>query len=116
MSNAYKRASRGNHEYEYIADGVQVINSAKSTTQRDERVLAETDAGFGRHLIPGKRPALILVDFVKAYFEPGAQLYMGLDDCLHSASRLLKAARAAGILVVHTQVSFSEGGVNGSLF
>ncbi len=83
---------------------------------RDERVLAGDEAGFGRHLVPGKRPALILVDFVKAYFEPGAQLYMGLDDCLHSASRLLRAARSAGILVVHTQVSFSEGGVDGGVF
>lgn len=83
---------------------------------RDERVLAGDEAGFGRHLVPGKRPALILVDFVKAYFEPGAQLYMGIDDCLHSASRLLRAARSAGILVVHTQVSFSEGGVDGGVF
>lgn len=83
---------------------------------RDERVLAGDEAGFGRHLVPGERPALILVDFVKAYFEPGAQLYMGIDNCLHSASRLLRAARSAGILVVHTQVSFSEGGVDGGVF
>lgn len=116
MSNAYERAPGGNHEYEYIADGVRVVNSAKPTTQRDERVLPETTAGFGRHLKPGNRPALILVDFVKAYFEPGAQLYMGLDSCLHSAARLLKAARQAGILIIHTQVSFSEGGVNGGVF
>jgi maleamate amidohydrolase len=116
MPHASKRVPRGNHEYEYIADGVQLINSAKSTTHRDARVLPETTAGFGRHLIPGNRPALILVDFVNAYFEPSAQLYMGLDDCLHSASRLLKAARAAGILVVHTQVSYSEDGVDGGVF
>lgn len=116
MPHASKRDPRTENEYEYIAVftlGAQVINSAKS---RDERVLPETTAGFGRHLKPGNRPALILVDFVKAYFEPGAQLYMGLDDCLHSASRVLKAARAAGILIVHTQVSFSEGGVDGGVF
>ena len=83
---------------------------------RDERVLAGEEAGFGRALKPNKRPALILVDFVKAYFEPGAQLYMGLDSCLHSAARLLKAARDAGVLVVHTQVSYSEGGTDGGHF
>ncbi len=83
---------------------------------RDQSVLASDEAGFGRHLVPGKRPALILIDFVKAYFEPGTQLYMGLDSCLHSAARLLEAARDAGILVVHTQVSFSEGGVDGGVF
>jgi len=93
-----------------------VSKTTTSAGQRDDRVLAETDAGFGRHLIPGKRPALIMVDFVKAYFEPGAQLYMGLDDCLYSAARLLEAARKAGILIIHTQVSFSEGGVDGGVF
>lgn len=97
-------------------NGVDVMSATQNEKSRDERVLTEDAAGFGRHLKPGKRPALILVDFVKAYFEPGAQLYMGLDSCLHSAARLLQAARKAGILVVHTQVSFSEGGVDGGVF
>ncbi len=97
-------------------NGVHVMSSMQTGDTRDERVLASDVAGFGRHLEPGKRPALILVDFVKAYFEPGAQLYMGLDSCLHSAARLLKAARDAGILIVHTQVSYSEGGVDGGVF
>jgi len=84
-------------------------------TGRDE-VMSDAEAGFARHLEPGARPALVLVDFARAYFEPGAQLYMGLDDCLSSAARLLAAARAAGILVVHTRVSFVEGGIDGGLF
>jgi len=79
-------------------------------------VLQGTDSGFGMPLKPGKKPALVMVDFVRAYFEPGAQLYMGLDDCLHSAARILKAARDAGILVIHTQVAFSQGGVDGGHF
>jgi len=83
---------------------------------RDERVLKGPESGFGTPLAPGKRPALVMVDFVRAYFEPGAQLYMGLDDCLHSAARILKAARDAGILVIHTQVAFSQGGVDGGHF
>ncbi len=96
--------------------GAHLMSEIPTPSGRDERVLANDEAGFGRHLTPGKRPALIMVDFVKAYFEPGAQLYMGLDSCLHSAQRLLKAARKAGILVIHTQVSFSEGGVDGGVF
>lgn len=87
-----------------------------NSPQRDERVLKGADSGFGTPLRPGKKPALVMVDFVRAYFEPGAQLYMGLDDCLHSAARVLKAARDAGILVIHTQVAFSEGGVDGGHF
>ena len=87
-----------------------------SQAARDERVLKGPESGFGTPLKPGKKPALVMVDFVRAYFEPGAQLYMGLDDCLHSASRILKAARDAGILVIHTQVAFSQGGVDGGHF
>ncbi len=92
------------------------MSSEQTVGILDQSVLPSEIAGFGRHLVPGKRPALILVDFVKAYFESGAQLYMGHDSCLHSAARLLKAARDAGLLVVHTQVSFSEGGVDGGVF
>lgn len=83
---------------------------------RDARVLAAAEAGYENHLEPGRTPAIVMVDFVRAYFEPGAQLYMGVDGCLHSASRLLAAAREAGILVVHTKVSYSRGGLDGGHF
>jgi maleamate amidohydrolase len=87
-----------------------------NSPRRDERVLLGADSGFGRELTPGKRPAIVMVDFVRAYFEPGAQLYMGVDECLHSGARVLAAARQAGILVIHTKVSFTEGGVDGGHF
>jgi maleamate amidohydrolase len=75
-----------------------------------------TSAGFGRALAPGRSPALILVDLVEAYFNPDAELYIGTADCLASASRVLAAAREAGIPVVHTKVSFAVGGVDGGPF
>lgn len=85
--------------------------------------MSETDldqdyagAGFGRTLEPGPRPALVLIDLVRAYFEPGAELYMGRDDCLQEAAGVLEAARSAGIPVVHTRVSFSAGGLDGGVF
>jgi maleamate amidohydrolase len=73
-------------------------------------------AGFGRALEPGPRPALLLIDFVRAYFEPGAELYLGSDDCLHTAAGLLEAARAAGIPAVFTCVKYAAGGADGGLF
>ena len=33
----------------------------------------------------GKRPALILIDFVEAYFDRGCALYAGVEDALASA-------------------------------
>ncbi|MBU1587540.1 MAG: isochorismatase family protein [Actinobacteria bacterium] len=79
-------------------------------------VLGDDEAGFTGHLVPGATPAVVFVDFVRAYFEPGQQLYMGLDDCLVSAQRILAAARQAGVLIVHTKVSFAAGGVDGGQF
>lgn len=73
-------------------------------------------AGFGRRLEPGERPALALIDLVRAYFEQGADLCMGSDDCLAHAAEVLACARDAGIPVVHTRVAFSGNGADGGLF
>jgi maleamate amidohydrolase len=79
-------------------------------------VLGQEEAGFARRLPLGAHPALVMVDMVRAYFEPGAQLYMGRDDSLHAAAHLLAAARAAGVPVVHTRVAFTGGGADGGRF
>ena len=64
----------------------------------------------------GKRPALVLVDFAKAYFDPDCDLYAGVDDALASALRVRAAARAAGVPVVLTEVVYHDSGVNGGRF
>jgi len=64
----------------------------------------------------GEQPALILVDFVQAYFDPTCELYADVDNALASALRLVEAARAAGILIVYTNVVYQEGGRNGGVF
>src|SRR5690606_18862819 len=81
-----------------------------------EGVLSDAEAGYGQGLVPGPRPALIMIDFARAYFEPGAGFYMGRDDCLASAERLLESARVAGVHVVHTKVAYAEGGIDGGYF
>jgi maleamate amidohydrolase len=74
-------------------------------------------AGFGRRLTPGTRPALLVVDLVRAYFTPGAELYLGRrHPCLDSAARLLEAAREQAVPVVHTRVSYAPGGADGGVF
>lgn len=71
---------------------------------------------FAGSLELGARPALVLIDLARAYFEPGAPFYLGSDDSLQSASRLLAAARAADVLIVHTKVSFTPGAADGGIF
>ncbi|MFI0354971.1 isochorismatase family protein [Actinomadura sp. 9N407] len=75
-----------------------------------------TSAGFGRALDWGSSPAVIVIDMVRAYFQPGAELYLGGRDCLESAARVVAAARAAGVPVLHTRVAYGPRGLDGGLF
>lgn len=64
----------------------------------------------------GKKPALILVDFVQAYFDRDCDLYSGVEDTLESAIRVRDAARKAGILVVYTNVVYHPSAIDGGRF
>ena len=64
----------------------------------------------------GKAPALILVDFVAAYYVESSPLYAGVEDELASALRIRDAARAAGIPVIYTNVVYQKGGADGGVF
>ncbi len=71
---------------------------------------------YGNKIGFGKRPALILIDFVEAYFDPSCELYAGVDDALASALRVRGAARAKGLPIILTQVVYHPSGVNGGWF
>ncbi len=71
--------------------------------------------GFGHHLAPGRAPALLLIDFVEAYFAPASPLYAAVEPARAAAVRLLQAARAAAIPIVHTNVEYQPGGRNGGI-
>ena len=73
-------------------------------------------AGYHKRLGYGDRPALLLIDFVQAYFEPGSPFYAGVDAALASGMRVLAAARRAGIPVIFTNVAFQAGGLDGGVF
>ncbi len=84
---------------------------------KDEGDLSANYAGaFGGHLPFGKRPALLIVDFVKAYLEKDSPLYARVEDALASNERLLAAARGARIPVVFTNVEYEPGGADGGVF
>ena len=72
--------------------------------------------GFGLALPAGHRPALVVVDFVQAYLEPGSPLYAGVEPARAATEILLAAARDAVIPIVHTNVSYEAGGRNGGIF
>lgn len=72
--------------------------------------------GFGHALAFGRRPALLVVDFVQAYLAPESPLYAGVEAAREACMTLLGAARAAGMPVVHTQVRYQPGGRDGGVF
>lgn len=74
-------------------------------------------SGFGRRLGPGRRPVLLVVDFVNAYLRPTSPLYAGVETALESATRLVFAARTANVPVIFTKVVYREpNGSDGTTF
>jgi nicotinamidase-related amidase len=72
--------------------------------------------GFGSRLSAGRRPALLIVDFVEAYLARESPLYAGVEATRDAAVHLLGEARRAGLPVVHTFVEYEPGGRNGGIF
>jgi maleamate amidohydrolase len=70
----------------------------------------------GRALLPGSRPALLIIDFVRAYLIPESPLYAGVETAREATVQLLRLARLTGIPIVHTCVSYQTGGRNGGIF
>ena len=81
-----------------------------------EDLIENYKRAFGRRVGFGERPALVLVDFAHAYFDPACELYAGVESALASALRIRAAARAAGVPVILTEVVYQEGGINGGRF
>jgi nicotinamidase-related amidase len=72
--------------------------------------------GFGSRLAAGRKPALLIVDFVEAYLARESPLYAGVEAVRDAAVQLLGVARRAGLPVVHTFVEYEPGGRNGGIF
>lgn len=72
---------------------------------------------FDSRLGFGARPALIVIDFMRAYTTPGAPLHAeGVVRAVEQSVALLAAARETGIPVIHTRVLFHPSGMDGGLF
>ncbi|EIZ80508.1 hydrolase, isochorismatase family protein [Novosphingobium sp. Rr 2-17] len=82
----------------------------------EEELLANYKKAYDNRVGFGTRPALLLIDFCQAYFEPGNALYAEVDDAIASALRLRTAARAAGVPVILTNVVYHPSGIDGGRF
>ncbi|MGL5930090.1 MAG: isochorismatase family protein [Dermatophilaceae bacterium] len=71
---------------------------------------------FGGRLEPGSRPVVLAVDMMRAYWAPASPLCLPGDAGLRAAATVIRAARAAGVPVIHTRVAYAEDGSDGGLF
>jgi maleamate amidohydrolase len=74
------------------------------------------DGGFAGTLRPGRRPVVLAIDLMRAYFEPASPLCLPSRDCLESSARVLAAARSNDVPVLHTRVEFAPDGSDGGVF
>jgi maleamate amidohydrolase len=78
---------------------------------------SEPKGPFGSRIGWGRRPALLIVDFMRGYTAPGEPFYApAVADAVAKTEPLLRAARARGIPVIFTRVLYSESAAEGGLF
>ncbi len=77
---------------------------------------ADSGATFGGRIGWGERPALVLIDLMRAYFTAGSPLDLGSTTALETAAGLLAQARAQGVPVVHTAVHYRAGAADAGHF
>lgn len=83
----------------------------------DNTDLAENyRAAYDRRIGFGRRPALVLIDFVRAYFDPDCELYADAGPALASALRIRKEARRWGIPIIYTNVVYLPDGRDGGVW
>jgi len=72
--------------------------------------------GFAGRVGFGERPALLVVDFIVAFTEPGSPLAGDLEQPLLKTLHLLDGARGAGIPISFTTVEYSSDLQDAGLF
>lgn len=82
----------------------------------DDDVAANYAKAYNNRIGFGRKPALVLIDFVQAYFEPESPLYAGVDEALASALRIRAVARSMGMPVILTGVVLHPSGLDGGRF
>ena len=72
---------------------------------------------FGSRVGYGRKPAVVVVDFIKAYTTSGSPLYApAVVEAVRETLPLLDMARRNGILVIYSRVIYSSHGLDGGIF
>jgi len=80
------------------------------TTSSTARVY--DDAGFGRPVPRGSRPAVVVVDFSYGFTDPAHPTGADMTDAVLATARLLDQARGRGLPVVFTTIAYDPAQVS----
>lgn len=72
--------------------------------------------GFNGSLAPGKKPVILSIDLMHAYFDAESPLCLPTGSCLPIAAEVIAAARLNSVPVIHTKVRYGPGGADGGVF
>lgn len=64
--------------------------------------------GFGLTIGYGHRPAVLVIDMIRAFTNPDAMLGANLDAQIEATQTLLRSARARGLPVIFSTVSYDD--------
>lgn len=78
-----------------------------SDTASQETVFFEA-RGFGMKIGFGQRPALLVIDIVKAFTDPDRMLGANLDAQIEATNELLDVAHAKGVPVICSSVAYDD--------
>jgi maleamate amidohydrolase len=83
----------------------------------DDGLKANYRGVFDGRLGFGHKPAVLVIDFIRAYTTPGSALYAPpVCEAVNQTVEVLDAARQRGVPVIYTQVLYSKNGLDGGLF
>lgn len=69
------------------------------------------DAGFGKQILRGVSPAIVVVDFTYGFTDPKYPTASDMTDEVTNTRKLLDVARRRGVPVFFTSISYSKGEV-----
>jgi maleamate amidohydrolase len=84
---------------------------SSDTLQSNYRGVFDTRLGFG------KRPAVLVVDFINAYITAGSPLYAEpVVAAVNETGDVLALAREKNVPVIYTRVLYNRSGLDGGIF
>jgi maleamate amidohydrolase len=87
------------------------MSSPSESLQQNYAGVFDSRLGFGR------KPAVLVVDFIRAYTTPGSPLFAPpVIEAVRQTVEVLAAARQAGAPILYTRVLYNKSGLDGGLF